>query len=323
MKGNDSVTGLVEAYADKNAGSAKTISVAAYTVGDNNNGNDYTVTTIASITGVINQASLTLTPTTITKVYDSKTGAAATPTISGIKGTDTATGLTEIYADANVGTGKILSIAAYTINDGNGGNNYSITLRTNSNGRITPASLTIAAVANLKIYDSSTSAAAVPTVSGLIGKDTVTNLTEVYGSANAGTQTLSVYTGPALSATLTGISDPQAMAIDAAGNLYVATYPNSVSRFAPGATTPNATLTGVNNPTALAIDGNGTLYVANFNSNTVSKYAPAPSLLALRSRESTVRRPWSSTAVAIFMSPMQGLFPSANSRLTPLHPAPH
>ncbi len=37
------------------------------------------------------------------------------------------TNLAEVYTDPNVGTGKTLSVSAYTINDGNGGNNYTVT----------------------------------------------------------------------------------------------------------------------------------------------------------------------------------------------------
>ena len=37
----------------------------------------------------------------------------------------------------------------------------------------------------------------------------------------------------------------------------------TVSEFAPGSTTPTATLTGLNDPDALAFDSSGNLYVAN------------------------------------------------------------
>ena len=41
---------------------------------------------------------------------------------------------------------------------------------------------------------------------------------------------------------------------------------NTVSEFAPGATTPTATLTGLNDPAALAFDSSGNLFVANWGS---------------------------------------------------------
>ena len=40
-------------------------------------------------------------------------------------------------------------------------------------------------------------------------------------------------------ATLTGLTNPRGLAFDASGNLYVANYGNNtVSKFAPGSTTP-------------------------------------------------------------------------------------
>ncbi len=167
LQGADTVTGLAEVYTDPNAGSGKTLSVSAYTVVDGFRGHNYSVTTITNTTGVINKATLTITAMTNTKTYDATTSAAAIPTVSGLIGTDTATGLAEVYTDPNVGTGKTLSVSAYTINDGNGGNNYTVTTVTNTTGVITKASLTITATTNTKTYDSTTSAAATPTVSGL------------------------------------------------------------------------------------------------------------------------------------------------------------
>ena len=88
--------------------------------------------------------------------------------------------------DANAGTGKTLNVATYTVNDGNGGNNYTVSLVADTTGVINPAALTITAATNTKTYDATTSAAAAPTVSGLQGTDTVTGLVETYLDANAG-----------------------------------------------------------------------------------------------------------------------------------------
>ena len=88
-----------------------------------------------------------------------------------------------------------MRVQGYTVNDGNNGHNYSVNLVNDATGLITKLSLTITAVSNTKIYDGTTKAAAKPTVSGLIGNDSVTSLTETYGDANAGTtKTLSVAT---------------------------------------------------------------------------------------------------------------------------------
>ena len=70
---------------------------------------------------------LTIVATTNTKTYDAIPSASGIPTVSGLQGTDSVTGLAEVYADINAGSSKTLSITSYTINDGDGGNNYSVT----------------------------------------------------------------------------------------------------------------------------------------------------------------------------------------------------
>ncbi len=193
LQGNDTVTGLAELYSDRNAGTGKDILVSAFTVNDSNGGNNYAVTTVLSSLGVINKAALTVTSTTNTKTYDSTTTSSATPTVAGLKGADTVTGLAELYADANAGASKTLSVSAYTVNDGNSGNNYTVTTVSNTTGLINKAALTITARPNTKIFDGTTTSQVTPTVSGLQGSDTVTGLAEVYSDATVGTgKTLSV-----------------------------------------------------------------------------------------------------------------------------------
>jgi hypothetical protein len=191
----DSVTGLTETYDNRNAGTAKTLSVATYTVNDGNGGNNYNVSTISDTTGVILQATLTLTAVPNSRVYNGLTNAAATPTIGGLITPDTVTALTETYDNKNAGSGKTMSVATYTVNDGNGGLNYNVVTVQNTNGTITQAPLTITALTNTKTYDGNTTAAAVPTVTGTQTGDTVTGLTETYDTKNFGSaKTLSVAT---------------------------------------------------------------------------------------------------------------------------------
>ncbi len=193
--GTDTVTGLAETYDTKNTGTGKTLTVSAYTVNDGNSGNNYTVNTVASAAGVIDAASLTITAAANFKSYDGNNSASATPTVNGLQGSDSVTGLAETYDTKNAGTGKTLTVSAYTVNDGNSGNNYSVSAVASTVGVIDAASLTITAAANTKTYDGNNSASATPTVSGLQGSDTVTGLVETYDTKNAGTgKTLSVST---------------------------------------------------------------------------------------------------------------------------------
>jgi len=71
--------------------------------------------------------------------------AAATPTVSGLQGSDTVTGLVEVYTDPNAGSAKTLTVTGYTVNDGNSGGNYTVSLVNDTTGVINPRPLTVAA----------------------------------------------------------------------------------------------------------------------------------------------------------------------------------
>ncbi|MHB8107950.1 MAG: beta strand repeat-containing protein, partial [Candidatus Cryosericum sp.] len=179
IQSGDTVTGLAENYADRNAATSKTLNVSAYTINDGNNGNNYTVSTIADTTGVISKAPLTITAATNAKTYDGGLTADAKPTVAGIQSGDTVTGLAETYADRNAATSKTLNVSAYTINDGNSGNNYTVSTIADTTGVISKALLTVSAAGQNKVYDS------VPTASvnlsdNRLGSD---DLTLSYGSA--------------------------------------------------------------------------------------------------------------------------------------------
>ncbi len=182
-------------FVSKNVGNNIPVTTTGFAISGPQSSDYYLIqpTTIANIT----PAPLTLTAKTNTKTYDKTTTAALTPTVAGLKGSDTVTGLTESYNNANVGTNKTMSVnSGYTINDGNNGNNYSVFTAANSTGAITKALLTIAATTNTKTWDGTASATAVPTVTGLITGDSVSGLSEVYNDPNVGTgKILSVASG--------------------------------------------------------------------------------------------------------------------------------
>ena len=121
----------------------------------------------------INKAALSITAQANTKVYDGGVTSAASPAVSGLVGTDTISGLSQAYADKNVGNGKTLAISAYTINDGNGGNNYTVTAVNNTSGVITAKSLAASYTASNKVYDATTAATVAGSSSDIIAGDTV------------------------------------------------------------------------------------------------------------------------------------------------------
>lgn len=102
---------------------------------------------------------------------------------------------------------------------------------------------------------------------GPAGADTfyVSNMSQVYKVSADGAAT------PFAS----GFNVAQAMATDAAGNLYVAgSGDNTIKRVSPaGVVTPFAS--GLNGPTGIAFDAAGDLFVANVHDQTIRRVSPA------------------------------------------------
>jgi YDG domain len=123
-------------FANKNVGTGKAVSVSGISLSGTDAGNYALQNTTASTTASITKATLTITATANTKYYDGTTSAAAVPSVAGLQTGDSVTNLSETYDNPNVGTGKTLSVATYTVNDGNSGRNYAVTTVTNTNGVI-------------------------------------------------------------------------------------------------------------------------------------------------------------------------------------------
>jgi hypothetical protein len=259
-----------------------------------------------SVAIVIDKATLTITAVTNTKPYDGNNTAAAIPTYSGQLGTDTVTALAEVYDNKHAGTGKTLTVSAYTVNDGNGGNNYDVVTVDNTTGVITKVTLTLTAVTNTKTYDGDNSAAAVPTIGGLQTGDTVTGLTETYDNKNVGTgKTLSVATytvndgnggnnyNVATVANNTGVINQKSITVTAVNDTKVydgnttSTGTPSISPGLAGTDTPNFTQSfstkhfGIGNKTLIPAgsvnDGNGgNNYLVSFNNFTAGTINKLP-----------------------------------------------
>jgi len=182
----DTVTGLTQAFTSKNVlgANGSTLSVTSYTVNDGDGGNDYTVTT-QNAAGSITPAALTISATSDTKVYDGTTTSSKTPTHGTLYDGDTVTGPTQAFTSKNVlgANGSTLTVTSYTVNDGDGGNDYKVTTRSVA-GSITPAALTITATSDSKVYDGTTSSSQTPTHGMLYDGDTVTGLTQAFTSEN-------------------------------------------------------------------------------------------------------------------------------------------
>ena len=188
--GGDTLTGLSEAFGSKNVlgTGGSTLVVTAYNVNDGDDGQDYDVTTV-NATGTLTPAPLTIAATTATKVYDGTSSSSLIPTCAGLftGAGDTVTGLSQAFTSKNVlGAGaSTLTVTGYSVNDGDGGQNYSVTT-VNAAGTITPAVLVITATSGTKQYDGTVSSILTPISTGLItvGGDSLTGLTEAFSSKN-------------------------------------------------------------------------------------------------------------------------------------------
>ncbi|HEY1655592.1 MAG TPA: hypothetical protein VGF86_10785 [Candidatus Tumulicola sp.] len=113
------------------------------------------------------------------------------------------------------------------------------------------------------------------TCSGSVAVD----VRQLLAVANASANTVTLYAGGQNVPLVTiqnGITGPQALVFDAAGDLFVASQPGNVTEYVAPYTGPPATIVvGINHPQALAVDARNDLFVANGSAtNTVTEYAP-------------------------------------------------
>jgi hypothetical protein len=183
-------------FANKNAGTGKTVTVTGITIGDTDAGNYVLQNSTASATADITPKALTLMAGPVSKTYDGSTGyttqmADLTTLSSQLASGDAVSAATIRYADKNAGNGnKVVTLDAVTLSDGNNGGNYTVTLAGNSTSTITPKAVTLNALSVSKTYDGgtnyTTTSADLSTLSSqLVGGDTVTAATIRYADKNA------------------------------------------------------------------------------------------------------------------------------------------
>lgn len=102
---------------------------------------------------------------------------------------------------------------------------------------------------------------------------------QILAVANSGANSVSLFVNgqsAPLATIQNGVTNPQALIFDPAGDLFVANQPGSVTEYVPPYNqAPVAIVNGINHPQSLAVDAHGNLFVANGNgSNTVTLYSP-------------------------------------------------
>jgi len=180
------------AFADKNVGAGKSVTVTGYTIGGPDAGN-YTLTQPTGLTAEITAKGLTITGIAVfNKTYDNTTAAtlSGSPTLSGVASGDTVNlggtpGAT--FADANVGSAKAVTVTGYTISGADAGN-YTLTQPAGLTADINALAITVTAMTDTKVYDGTADSSLTPDITiGSIATGDIPNFTQSFGSSAVGT----------------------------------------------------------------------------------------------------------------------------------------
>ena len=183
------------AFADKNAGTNKTLNISGITVFDGNGGNNYEVSYLASGNNTITPKSITATITADSKVYDATAAASTHGRLDGgvLENDDlTVESASGSFTDKNVGLGKTVTINGITLSGADAGN-YNVTFNGTTQADIAKRAITGVITADNKIYDGNTNAVTRGDLSrgglnGVVASDSVTvGSTGQFSDKNAGT----------------------------------------------------------------------------------------------------------------------------------------
>ena len=164
------------AFADKNAGSNKVVTVSGITASGADAGN-YSYNTTAHTTADISPLGIIVDATGTSRVYDGSTADAVTLASAGVLSGDTVnfTGIGS-FLDKNVGTGKTVSVLGIAASGADAGN-YSYNTTATTTADVTPATLTYRAdIAHFKIGQVPGNLSGA--VTGLVGGDTLADATD-------------------------------------------------------------------------------------------------------------------------------------------------
>jgi hypothetical protein len=144
---------------------------------------DYTASN-ATNSLTVDQRPITITAAADTKIYDGTTDSDEAPIQTGTLATGDSVDWTQSFDDRDVGTGKTLTPSG-TIEDGNGGANYDVSIIT-ATGNITALEITVSAVTDTKIYDGTTDSDEEPNLSVPLGFGDTHNFSQSFDDRDAG-----------------------------------------------------------------------------------------------------------------------------------------
>jgi hypothetical protein len=284
-------------FANKNIGTAKSVSVSGITISGTDAAN-YAANTAASTTADITTRSLVIGAAGVNRVYDGTTNVTVTLSDNRVAGDSLSTSYTDAsFANKNAGTAKTVTVSGITTS-GTDATNYTANTTTSTTANISAKALTVTGIAaNDKVYSGTTTAtinAAGATLVGVVSGDTVTpsigSASGAFADKNVGTGKTVNVSGVALSgtdaanysvtqptttatitkATLTVIADNKTRTASASNPTLTATYTNFVGgetlagsgvTGSPALSTTTTTVAGTYPITISA----GTLGAGNYN----------------------------------------------------------
>jgi hypothetical protein len=181
-------------FADANVSSSKTVTATGITLSGAAAGNYQLSAASATTTANITPASVTASVTANDKVYDGTTVATiASQSVAGVFSSDTAnvslSGGTATFSDANVGTGKTVTVSGLSLTGSAAGNYQLSAASATTTANITQAPLIVAASNATRPYG-----AANPTFGGTItGVKTGDSITATYTSVAGPTSPVGTY----------------------------------------------------------------------------------------------------------------------------------
>lgn len=206
------MSGGTGTFADKNAGTGKTVTVTGVGIADGTGlASNYTVNNPSGVTGNITPKVLTIIGlNAFNKTYDGTTAATLSGgSLNGLIGSETIglNGLAGIFDSANAGTGKAITVTAALSDGSNGGlaGNYSISPPTGLTADINKAGLTITAGNGNKTYGQ-TGGLGGYSVDGLLNNDAVSSVA-LGSNGTAATANVGNYTITVSNADGTGLSN--------------------------------------------------------------------------------------------------------------------
>jgi filamentous hemagglutinin family protein len=182
------LTGGAASFADKNAGTGKTVTIGGLSLSGADMNNYVLASTSATGTADITARTLAATATALDKVYDGSLLASVNYGDNRVAGDVLTIGGTAAFADKNVGAAKNVSITGMALS-GADALNYTLASATaSSSAAITPRQLTVGASAGNKVYDGSAAATATLSDNRVAGDSlTLASTGAAFADKNAGT----------------------------------------------------------------------------------------------------------------------------------------